>query len=102
VTILAAHVYMRRLPYNVSIQGRIAMSGGSARKWLQRQINDVRPWNPESNKKPSDDPRIRDLGRAIENDFATLRDSYGHQIDTPFAYSTKGANYAQQQLLSIL
>ena len=28
-------------------------------------------------KKPDSDPRINDLGRAIEDDFATIRETYG-------------------------
>ena len=31
----------------------------------------------DKQKKPSGDPRINDLGRAIQDDFATIRDNYG-------------------------
>lgn len=31
-------------------------------------------------KKPSKDPRINDLGRAIEDDFAMIRDNYGKMM----------------------
>jgi triacylglycerol lipase len=32
---------------------------------------------PEQEKKTDSDPRINDLGRAIEDDFATIRQNYG-------------------------
>jgi len=41
-----------------------------------RQLSDARPSDPEKQKKPNSDPRINDLGRAIEDDFATIRETY--------------------------
>jgi triacylglycerol lipase len=32
---------------------------------------------PDNEKKTNSDPRINDLGRAIEDDFATIRKNYG-------------------------
>jgi hypothetical protein len=36
----------------------------------------------EKEKKPDGDPRINILGRAIEDDFATIRENYGIILET--------------------
>ena len=45
--------------------------------FLRRHINETQHWRVKE-KKPSCDPRINDLGRAIQDDFATIRDNYGN------------------------
>jgi hypothetical protein len=44
--------------------------------FLRRHIDETRHWR-DKEKKPRGDPRINDLGRAIQDDFATIRDNYG-------------------------
>jgi hypothetical protein len=45
--------------------------------FLRRHINEARHWQ-EKEKKPSSDPRINDIGRAIQDEFATIRDNYSN------------------------
>ena len=51
---------------------------------LHRQTHNDRR-RLESQKKPSDDLRINDVGRAIEDDFATIRETYGISIALLFS-----------------
>jgi hypothetical protein len=41
----------------------------------------------EKEKKLRSDPRINLLGRAIEDDFATIRENYGIEPSCPFSHS---------------
>jgi hypothetical protein len=46
---------------------------------LCNEFHNTRPIREEK-KHPSDDPRINDIGRAIRDDFATIRENYGTAI----------------------
>ena len=61
--------------HNGSRASRVAMLP-TAPLFLVRQFHKTRP-TTEEQKRPSSDPRINDIGRAIEDDFATIRDNYG-------------------------
>lgn len=47
--------------------------------FLRRHIHETRHWK-DKEKNGGGDPRINDLGRTIQNDFATIRDNYGTML----------------------
>jgi hypothetical protein len=74
--ITAARLRTRWIFHNVSPASRVAMYP-ILPQFLNRHIHETRCWR-DKQKKPGADPRINDLGRAIQDDFATIRDNYGN------------------------
>jgi triacylglycerol lipase len=75
MTFTAARLRTRWILHYVSPASKVAMYP-SLPHFLRRHINETQHWRVKE-KKPSRDPRINDLGRAIQDDFATIRDNYG-------------------------
>jgi hypothetical protein len=80
--LLAARLRTGWVLHNASLASMVAMYP-TLRLILGRQFHSDRLLL-ESQKKPSDDPRINDIGRAIEDDFATIRETYGISIPSYF------------------
>lgn len=74
MTITVARLRTRFVLYNAS-PATIATVCLRMTVFLRRQFHSDRRWL-ENDKRLSDDPRINDLGRAIEDDFATIRQNY--------------------------
>lgn len=63
--------------------------------WLKRSCRGMAgradypeaPKDAEKKKVDSGDPRIDDLGRAIEDDYATIRENYGVKVSTKRKHS---------------
>ena len=75
MTILVARAATRWTPRNVRIPaGNIVMTEYQSRGFCQcmRMAQKV-----EKEKKIDKDPRVNNLGRAITDDFATIRENYG-------------------------
>jgi hypothetical protein len=78
MTVTAARLRTRWILHNVSPTTGVAMCP-CLPHFLKRHIHETQNWR-EQEKKQSSDPRINDLGRAIQDDFATIRDNYGISI----------------------
>lgn len=84
MTILVARARTALILRDVS-RSRTSAMYASVPRWLRRlheERKDLRyqalpDTEPEKQKNPTSDPRINDIGRAIEDDFATIRDNYG-------------------------
>jgi hypothetical protein len=61
---------------NGLLASRIAMPPPLPPYILSRAFSSTQS-TTEEQKRPSDDPRINDIGRAIRDDFATIRENYG-------------------------
>ncbi len=88
--VIAARVRTRWILHNASPWRRAAMYPTIPPSMMQRIHNTSQ--HCEEEKKLSGDPRINDLGRAIEDDFATIRDTYGISI----------ALYIQNDMLTVV
>ncbi|OBT47207.1 hypothetical protein VE00_03402 [Pseudogymnoascus sp. WSF 3629] len=79
MTVLARHLRSRWLPGNAPIcASRPGIYAPSLHYYLRRELHGFHrtPQLREKAEKPSSDPKINDLERAFEDDFATIREKY--------------------------
>jgi hypothetical protein len=82
MTILARRLCSRWLYHNASVCLRRPAINGSAPNIIHQELRDFhgRSSPLQGIQKPSGDERINDLGRAIEDEFAMIRETYGLRL----------------------
>lgn len=85
MTTLARHLRSRWLPYNAPIYTCQPGLYAPSLHHLRRELHGFHrtPQLREKAESPSSDPKINDLERAIEDDFATIREKYGAHTLNP-------------------